>query len=264
MKPARILWINPVGTDAFDLPMGRFLKRCALASVEVDIVSLPHDRPDHLEYHAYEALVTSDIVSLVHHFSDDYAAIVIACYYDVALQEAREVSRNAIVVAPCQSSLAIVSNLSNRFSILVGRSKWIPRMMDNIRAYGYGSQLASMRSLGMRVHEFDRDPCRTLKLLEKEGRRAISEDGAEAIVLGCTVEFEFQRKLAERLDVPVVDAVSAPFSTAQMFVTSLPFNGWNPSRILGCESPPDDEIATKNLFGDKPPIGNFVLHNAIE
>jgi len=41
----KILWINPVGTDLYDLPIAEMLKEEAGNGTQVDIVSLPRDRP---------------------------------------------------------------------------------------------------------------------------------------------------------------------------------------------------------------------------
>jgi allantoin racemase len=128
-----ILWIDPVGTDAFDLDTARILNEFRRPESSVDVISLLDSRPNHLEYHAYEALIIGDIVRITFAMSDKYDAIVIGCFYDVGLREAREVSGRAVVTAPCQSSLAIVSQLSNTFSVLVGRRKWIPKMHENVR-----------------------------------------------------------------------------------------------------------------------------------
>ena len=96
----KILWIDPVGTDGFDAIIGKILKDSTREGTKVDVVSLPSGRPMHLEYHAYEGLVVSDITRLVYHLSADYDAIVIGCFYDIGLREAREVSRRAVVTAP--------------------------------------------------------------------------------------------------------------------------------------------------------------------
>jgi allantoin racemase len=60
----RILWINPVGTDVFDADTRNILNVAKLEDTQVDVVSLPADRPKHLEYYAYEGLVVGDIVRL--------------------------------------------------------------------------------------------------------------------------------------------------------------------------------------------------------
>lgn len=254
----KILWINPVGSPDFDIVIGEILKSSANSGTEVDIVSLPEDRPKHLEYHAYEGLVTGDIVRLVYHFSGEYDGIVIGCFYDVALREAREVSRKAVVTAPCQSSLVFASHLSNTFSVLVGRRKWVPKMEENVRTYGYGGSLASMRPLELGVLEFQEDLNRTAEKMLAEGRAAVEQDGAEALILGCTIEFGFHERMQEELGVPVIDAVAAPFKLAEMLAGCSGRYGWYPSRTWGSEAPNEREIREWGLFQDRPPVGRFL------
>jgi allantoin racemase len=256
----KILWIDPVGTDGFDAIIGKILKDSATPGTTVDVVSLPEGRPMHLEYHAYEGLVTADITRLVYHLSPEYDGIVIGCFYDVGLREAREVSRKAVVTAPCQSSLVFASHLGNTFSVLVGRKKWIPRMEENIRAYGYAHRMASMRPLELGVYDFQADVKRTASIMLEEGKKAVEEDNAEVLILGCTIEFGFHEKMQDKLGVPVIDAVAAPFKLAEMLAASAELFHWYPSRAGGSEQPPDGEIKSWSLFEQGPPIGNLLRH----
>jgi allantoin racemase len=243
----RILWINPVGTDVFDADTLKILNVAKQDGTQVDVVSLPADRPKHLEYHAYEGLVVGDIVRLTRQAADSYGAIVIGCFYDVGLREAREVSGRSIVTAPCQSATAIASNLGNTFSVLVGRRKWIPKMRENVHMYGHGHRLVSMRPLGLSVHDFQADHDRTCDRLLTEGRKAVQEDGAEVIILGCTAEYGFYEKMQDELGVPVIDAILAPFKYAEFLVDLAGRFNWRPSRMWGSEAPPDAELTTWNL-----------------
>jgi len=246
----RILWINPIGGDLFDRPIGGMLKKAARPGTKVDVISLPAGRPMHLEYHSYEGLVTGDIVKIVYALSDRYDGIVIGCFYDVALREAREVSRKAVVTAPCQSTLIFASQLGNSFSVLVGRRKWIPKMRENVHAYGYGGRLASIRPVELGVHEFQADPKRTASLLLEEGRRAVEEDLAEALILGCTIEYGFNERMQDTLGVPIIDAVVAPFKLAELLAETAGRFNLHPSRKWGSEPPPRKEIESMGLFKD--------------
>jgi allantoin racemase len=252
----RILWIDPIGTDVFTADVLHILEAARRDGVQVDAVSLPADRPDHLEYHAYEALVIADIVRITYEAANDYDAIVIGCFYDVGLREAREVSGRAVVTAPCQSATAIASNLGNTFSVLVGRRKWIPKMSENVHLYGHGHRLASMRPLGLGVHDFQADHDRTCDCLLAEGRKAIQEDGAEVLILGCTAEYGFNREMQAELGVPVIDAVTAPFKYAEFLADLAGRYGWYPSRMWGSESPPREELEAWGLFDGPAPVGS--------
>ncbi len=244
----RILWINPVGTDVFDAGMRQVLDLARRTETEVEVVSLPVGRPQHLEYHSYEGLVVADIVDLTYKASKTHDAVVIGCFYDVGLREAREVSGRAIVTAPCQSATAIASNLGNCFSVLVGRRKWIPKMTENVHAYGHGTRLASMRPLDLGVHDFQADYQATCDRMMAEGRKAVQEDGAEVLILGCTAEYGFHERMQDSLGVPVIDAVVAPFKYAEMLAEAAERFGWIPSRAWGSEAPPQHELDGWGLF----------------
>jgi allantoin racemase len=259
----KLLWINPVGTSAFDLDIAKILKNAAREGTSVDVVSLPEDRPKHLEYHGYEGIVTADIVALTQLYSAEYNGIVIGCFYDVGLREAREVSGAAVVTAPCQSSLVFVAQLGNSFSVLVGRRKWIPKMRENIYGYGYGHMLASMRPLGMGVHDFQVDHRKTAERLLEEGRRAVEEDGAEVLILGCTIEYGFFKTMQDEIGVPVIDAVMAPFKLAEMLIDTASRFQWYPSRKWGSEPPPRKEIEDWKLFKSSQPVGNFIREEEV-
>ena len=254
----RILWIDPIGTDVFTADVLKILEAAKLSNVQVDAVSLPTDRPDHLEYHAYEGLIIGDIVRITHQAAQDYDAIVIGCFYDVGLREAREVSGQAIVTAPCQSATAIASNLGNTFSVLVGRRKWIPKMSENVRLYGHDHRMVSMRPLELGVHDFQVDHERTCDRLLTQGRKAIQEDGAEVLILGCTAEFGFNIEMQDELGVPVIDAVTAPFKYAEFLADVAERFGWYPSRAWGSEAPPREELEAWGLFDRPVPVGTRV------
>jgi allantoin racemase len=251
----RILWIDPIGTSVFTADVLKILEATKHSGVQVDAIALPTDRPDHLEYHAYEGLVIGDITRITYKAADVYDAIVIGCFYDVGLREAREVSGRAIVTAPCQSATAIASNLGNTFSVLVGRRKWIPKMSENVHLYGHGHRMASMRPLGLGVHDFQADHDRTCERLLTEGRKAIQEDGAEVLILGCTAEYGFNREMQAELGVPVIDAVTAPFKYAEFLADLAERFDWYPSRMWGGEAPPREELEAWGLFDQPAPVG---------
>jgi allantoin racemase len=251
----RILWIDPIGTDVFTADMLKILEAAKGDGVQVDAVSLPADRPQHLEYHAYEGLIIADIIRITHEAGAEYDAIIIGCFYDVGLREAREVSGRAVVTAPCQSATAIASNLGNTFSVLVGRRKWMPKMSENVRLYGHGHRMVSMRPLELGVHDFQVDHDLTCHRLLNEGRKAVQEDGAEVLILGCTAEYGFNREMQTELGVPVIDAVTAPFKYAEFLAQLAERFGWYPSRAWGSEAPPQEELEAWGLFDQSAPFG---------
>lgn len=183
-------------------------------------------------------------------------AMVIGCFYDPALEEAREISGSTVVVAPCEACLTIASSLANRFSILVGRHKWIEQMRDRVDRYGMTRRLASFRSLDMGVDKFQEDHAMTRGRIIEQARRAVEEDHAEAIILGCTIEFGFFQEVQREVGVPVIDAVVGPFKQAEHLARLKRQFGWAPSRVWSCEPPPEAELRKFGLFRT-PPVLNL-------
>ncbi|RMF80337.1 MAG: hydantoin racemase [Chloroflexi bacterium] len=249
----RILYLDPVGQASFVGEIADSLAQVSRPDTQIDVISLQPDRPRHIEYHAYEALIIADLVRITYALNKNYDAIVIGCFYDVGLREVREVSGKAVVTAPCQSTTAIASQLGNTFSVLVGRRKWIPKMSENVRLYGHDHAMVSMRPLEIGVLEFQQDHDYTCDRMIVEGRKAVEEDGAEVIILGCTAEFGFHETLQDELGVPVIDAILAPFKYAEMLGETAKQFGWYPSRKWGSEAPPQDEIDSWGLFHDDLP-----------
>lgn len=211
----RILWIDPIGSDAFRDETLAVLNDAKRPTTRVEFVSLPPDRPQHLEARANEARVLPDVVRITREAAAAYDGIVIGCFFDTGLREARAVAGAAVVAAPCQATTRAAVRLGKRFSILVGRAAWIPRVRENLRAYGVEEQLASIRELGLGVHDLAADAEAALERMKEAGRRAIEADGAEALIVGCTADTRSSRRLQDELGVPVLDPVVVPFRHAE-------------------------------------------------
>ncbi|MEL7566608.1 MAG: aspartate/glutamate racemase family protein [Dehalobacterium sp.] len=247
MSKKRILFINPVGHSSWDKDVNNYLEKAKNADTEVDVISLKKG-PHHLEYHYYEALIGVELLHTIKQAEHEgYDGAVIGCFYDPFLREAREICRKMVVTAPAESALHLASILGDTFSIIVGRKKWIPAMKGNVYKYGFGEKLASFRSLEMGVLDFHADESLTESCMIVEARKAVTEDRAESIILGCTVQFGFYQKLQELLGVPVIDAVLAPFKYAEHLIDLRDRVGWMTSKAGGYETPPVREIEEWNL-----------------
>jgi len=238
----RILYINPVGSPQFDEGMKGVLQKSASEATQVDVVSLKRG-PHHVEYMYYEALVMADVLHAVKDAENNgYDAVVLGCFYDLALQEAREVSERMVVTAPAESCMLHACSLGDKFSIVVGRRKWVPQMMGNVVRYGLRDRLASFKVLNLGVLDFQREKEETERRQRKVIKEAIDEDGAEVIILGCTAEFGFWATLQKEFHVPVLDPVITPFKHAEHLVGLRDRFGWSHSKIGAYESPPVGEI----------------------
>lgn len=240
-EPTRIRWIDPVGHDDFSGDIETLLSDVKREGTNVEVMSLDRG-PHHVEYHYYESLVLPDVLHLVKEAENDGVdATVIGCFYDLGLEEAREVSDSMPVMGPAQATTHLASTMGDSFSVIVGRRKWIPQMRSTIARYGFGNRLASFRSVDLGVLDFQADPDCTRKRLTEAARAAINEDHAEVVILGCTAEYGFHQQLQSEIGVPVLDAVVAPFKFAEL-QAELSDLGWIHSNVGAYESPRREEI----------------------
>ncbi|WP_210526657.1 aspartate/glutamate racemase family protein [Rubellimicrobium arenae] len=254
----RILWVNPVGTPDHDAGIAALLRQTKSAETLAEVVSLvPGVVPEHLEYDSFEAMAVPEVVRLSRQASaEGWDAMIIGCFYDTAVTAAREVSGRMIVLGPCLAGLQTAAHLAARCSIIATRPKAAGHIARVVRGHGADHMVASIRTLDILTSDLVRDPGLTARRIEEEARAAVENDGAEAILLGCTLEHGAQDEIQDRIGVPVIDAVRAPFRMAE-HLCGLAALGWSPGRIGAGLAPDDDELGMTGCFGAAA-IGNRI------
>lgn len=121
-------------------------------------------------------------------------------------------------------------------------------MRENVHKYGFGEKLASFKSIDMGVHDFQRDRNETVRRIKQAAQEAKEKDGADVIILGCTIEFGFYHEVQAEIGIPVIDASIAPLKYAEFLVEINQKFGWGHSKLYGYQSPPNEEIEAWNLF----------------
>ena len=258
----KIMYLNPVGFDAYDAFFAEMIKKHKFPNSEIHVASLPSSvgLMDNLEYRTYNALIASDLIKATRQASiEGFDALIIGCFYDPFLLDSREISGDMIVVGPCHSSIEIALKLSNSFSVIIGQKKWQHEMQSTIIEYGFGDHLASFRDVAMTVSEFQVDHGLTEKKLMEASRLAIEEDGAESIILGCTLEFGFFEKIQNEFNIPVIDPSFAALKQAEQSAILKNQFGWKPSRHWSTEAPPEDDISRFGLFKEDYHFGNRII-----
>lgn len=225
-----------------------------IAEPETNLVGTGFDSgTNHLEYEFYEHLAVHNVLEkAVNAEREGFDAVVIGCFYDPGLREARELVEIP-VIGVCEASLHIASTLSaGKFSVLVGRRKWIPKMADNASNYGLSSRIASWRVLGLTVPDMH-DRVKTEAAIFRECKKALEEDKAECVVLGCTGMAGQARRAQQVYGIPVLDPVLLGVKVAEFKATLWRKYGISHSKIGGYEAPPKDELEPiwRRVYADK-------------
>jgi len=233
----KILYVDVGVSPQWLQPFKKMIELVKRPDVEVEVVGMMRGPPD-AEYHYYEHLLMDELLEIVRKAEKErYDSVVIGCFYDPGLREAREIARIPIV-GPAEACMHIASTLGHRFSIITGRRKFVPKMEDNTSIYGLEKKLASIRTVDFSVKEMEESREKLKEALLNEAKRAVEEDGAEVIVLGCTAESGFSKELMEKLKVPVIDATLVAWKYAEMMADLHRKLGITHSKIGGYESPP--------------------------
>ena len=192
------------------------LQSLAFPATEVEVMTLAGG-PSDLEHYQHEheaiTLMMERVPATVREKAID--AVSIGCFYDPGVRALREML-GVPVVGVGEASMHVASLLGHRFSILVGRKKWIPLMSDNALAYGFDRRIASWRSIEFTVARLQADPEGAFQAMVTQAEAAVRDDLAEVIVLGCAAMEGAVQRLSERIGVPVVDPVVAAFKLAEM------------------------------------------------
>jgi allantoin racemase len=127
--------------------------------------------------------------------ADDADAIVINSVQDPALAAAREVVRIP-VVGLSETSMHLALCLADRFSILTDAATETPIVRELVEQSRLTGKAAPVRGISDDVT--DRDPERRFASLVLAARAAV-EDGATALILGCTDRPDFAARLSDDL-----------------------------------------------------------------
>ena len=212
----RILVVNPNTSASMTDRVRRELEAVKGRETELTVVN-PTEGPAAIESAEDEALAIPPMLALIREAAPRHDAVVIACFSDPGLREAREIM-SIPVVGIEESSLHLAAQLGRRFTILTSRATRVPAKVEHVERLGLSSRLASVRPLEMGVLEMDADPERAALRILEVGAAAVREDGAEVIVLGCAGLAGHASALGPALGVAVVDPSPIALATAEMLV----------------------------------------------
>jgi len=192
---------------------------------EITIVAPGHCPPS-TESEVDKVFAAPEIFSeIIKAQEEGFDAVTIDCTMEPGLKAAKQASGIPVVGAG-EAALSLALLLGERFSVIVPTPESIGPMLSKIRQMGLWERMASVRSINVHVLDLDNHE-QTLAAVAEESRLAIDKDGAEVIVLGCTVMGPIATALAGLLGVPVIEPGTAALKLAEAFAAP----GWNSSLL---------------------------------
>lgn len=180
----------------------------------------------------------------------DYDAVVLAGFGEHGRDALAEMLTVPVFdIAECAAHVATL--IGRRFSVVTTLARSITPIEDRLLLAGLDAHCASVRACGLGTAEVDADPAGAVRAIVEEAVRAVTEDGADVICLGCAGMAGVTAAISDEVGVPAVDGVAAAVALAQAVVglglsTSKagvyapgpdnPRSHWPLSRALGMSS----------------------------
>lgn len=209
----KILVINPNTSESMTAAIGEAARKYARPGTVIDAIS-PRRGPRSIE--GYVEDFTSAVATLeeIAERRGQYDAFIIACYGDPGLAAAKELA-DVPVIGIAEASMHMASLVAHKFSILTVIHRIKPMLEDMVKVSGLSERCASIRTTELAVLDIEKDYARAEQLLIEEGRKAIEEDGAEAICLGCAGMGPLDKGVQAALGIPVLDGVACAVKMAE-------------------------------------------------
>lgn len=210
-----ILVINPNTTASMTSKIGAAARLVAAPGTQIIAVN-PIDGPPSIEGYFDEIFAIPGVIREMQNHRNA-GACVIACFDDTGLDAARCVSEMP-VIGIGEAAFHMASLIAGKFSVVTTLSRSVPAIEHNLVRYGLSSRCAKVRASDIAVLELDEPGSDARARISEEIRKAITEDRAEAIVLGCAGMADLATSLSLEHGLPVLDGVSCAVKLCESLI----------------------------------------------
>ncbi len=207
--------INPNTTASMTRKIEAAARAIARAGTEVTAVN-PEFGPASIEGYFDEAFSLPGLLDEIGK-AGDADAFVIACFDDTGLEAAR-CATAAPVIGIGEAAFHMAGLVAEKFSVVTTLSRSVVPIERNLTKYGLIARCARVRAADVPVLALEDEGSDARRRIEAEIARALDEDGAEAIVLGCAGMADLADVLSRRFGVPVLDGVACAVTLAESAV----------------------------------------------
>lgn len=208
----RILVINPNTTASMTDKIGRAAQAAASPSTQIVAVN-PQDGPPSIEGYFDEVFVVPGIIAEMAK-AGAADAYVIACFDDTGLDAAR-CATEVPVIGIGEAAFHMATLIAGKFSVVTTLARSVPAIEHNLSKYGLASRCAKVRASDVAVLDLELPGSDARRKVSAEIARAMSEDKAEAIVLGCAGMADLAHALSLEHGLPVLDGVACAVRLAE-------------------------------------------------
>ena len=205
----RVLFINPNTSEVFTERIQEIACKYALPTTEV-VSKNPSYGPRSIESVYDELLSSAGTLELAISELENFDAFIIACFSDhPTIYALREITDKP-VLGIAEASMYMACMLGYKFSVVTTNDEWKPLLWDAVNHYGLSDRCASIRTTGLAVLELEcLQEDEMIRYIGQGAQKAVVEDDAEVICLGCAGMAGLDKHLEKQLNIPVIDGVVA-------------------------------------------------------
>lgn len=212
----RILIANVNTTEAITEAIAQQAR--AVAAPGTEIVGLtPWFGAESVEGNFESYLAAIAVMDRVLAYEGPYDAVIQAGYGEHGREGLQELL-NVPVVDITDAAASTAMYLGHAYSVVTTLDRTVPLIEDRLKLSGLYDRCASVRASGLAVLELEADPQRAVEAIVEQAERAVRDDKAEVICLGCGGMAGLDEQIRQRTGVPVVDGVSAAVTIAESLV----------------------------------------------
>jgi allantoin racemase len=213
----KIKLINPNTTQRMTESMSRCARAVANPTTEI-VSATPTMGPPSIEGYYDEALASLGLLSEIKIGEDQNTdGYVIACFGDPALYAARELARGP-VIGIAEAAMHAASMIAPSFTVVTTLKRTCGMAWHLAERYGMTRFCRNVRATDVAVLDLDIPGSEARSIIVEECRRALDEDDADSIVLGCAGMAEFAKEIEQEIGVPVVEGVTAAVKWAEALI----------------------------------------------
>jgi allantoin racemase len=213
----RIRVVNPNTTASMTETIGRAAREAAASGTMIEAIT-SSTGPVSIEGYYDEALCLPGLLIEINKGeADGVDAHVVACFDDTGLDACRQIA-SAPVIGIGEAAYHAAALVAQRFTVVTTLGRSIPALEHNLLKYGFYRR-ARVRAAEVAVLALEDPKSDARARIDAEICRALTEDRADAIVLGCAGMAKLARDLSVAHGCPVIDGVGAAVKLAEMLVT---------------------------------------------
>ena len=178
------------GRPKFREMLYQLIERSKRSDTEFDIKFMEKAFP-HMKYFIsrYTDFLNSWqlLEAIIQREKEGYDGVIIGCFHDTCLKEARQVTKIPIV-GPCESSLLFAYLMSDKFAIIAPSIYDVPRIREKVIGYQLTAK-TMIEPLTVPIDTIIRsleDPKELIQDFMEVSKHCVKE-GAELIIPGCTL-----------------------------------------------------------------------------